>query len=119
MERILFLGTGGDVYTIGKQKRGSGGIIINTENIQFHIDPGSGSLIKAKENEINPRDTTCLIVTSNDINLCNDVNCMIEAMTHNGLDKKGASKKLVKEFGKQQFSDLSYTELEEFKDLIG
>ena len=89
MERILFLGTGGDVYTIGKQKRASGGIIINTEDIQFHIDPGPGSLIMAKENNINPRDTTCLILTSTEMNLCNDVNCMIEAMTHNGLDKRG------------------------------
>lgn len=89
MERILFLGTGGDVFVIGKQKRASGGIIINTENVQFHIDPGPGSLIMAREFNINPRDTTCLVVTSTDISLCNDVNCMIEAMTHGGLDKKG------------------------------
>jgi ribonuclease BN (tRNA processing enzyme) len=89
MERILFLGTSGDVFVTSKQKRGSGGIIINTEGVQFHIDPGPGSLIMAREYKINPRDTTCLISTSNDINLCNDINCMIEAMTHNGLDKKG------------------------------
>ena len=89
MERILFLGTGGDVFVIGKQNRASGGIIINTEGVQFHIDPGPGSLIMARECNINPRDTTCLIATSPDISLCNDVNCMIEAMTHKGLDKRG------------------------------
>jgi ribonuclease BN (tRNA processing enzyme) len=89
MERILFLGTGGDVFVMAKQKRASGGIIINTEGVQFHIDPGPGSLIMAREYKINPRDTTGLIATGTDINLCNDINCMIEAMTHNGLDKKG------------------------------
>jgi ribonuclease BN (tRNA processing enzyme) len=89
MEKILFLGTGGDIFVIGKQNKASGGIILKTEGLQFHIDPGPGSLTMAKELNINPRDTSCLIATGPEIILCNDINCMIEAMTHNGLDKRG------------------------------
>ena len=42
--RILFLGTGGDEFVIGKQKRSSGGIIFTYGPNQFHFDPGPSSL---------------------------------------------------------------------------
>jgi hypothetical protein len=88
-DRILFLGTGGDTFTVGKQSRASGGIIIEAEGMQFHIDPGPGSLCMCKEFDINPRNTIALLVSGPNIHLCNDVNAMIDAMTHNGLDKRG------------------------------
>jgi len=40
MPSIIFLGTGGDEYVVGKQLKGSGGIIVRVEGYQFHIDPG-------------------------------------------------------------------------------
>ena len=52
MEKLLFLGTSGDHIVTGKQILGSGGIIFQTEGMQFLIDPGPGCLIKAKESGI-------------------------------------------------------------------
>jgi ribonuclease BN (tRNA processing enzyme) len=87
--RIIFLGTAGDITVSGKQLRASGGIVVAYNDIQFHIDPGPGTLCKAAEFGIHVRNTTAIIVTSNDINQCNDVNALIEAMTYCGLDRKG------------------------------
>jgi len=87
--RILFLGTGGDAQVIGKQYRSSGGIIINLENNQFHIDPGPGSLVTAKMMAVNLRETTAVFVSKNELNSANDLNAVISAMTLDGLDKKG------------------------------
>ncbi|MCK4589901.1 MAG: hypothetical protein KAT77_05635 [Nanoarchaeota archaeon] len=89
MAKIIFLGTGGDKSVIGRQIRASGGIILQDNNLQFHIDPGPGSLVKAKEFGINLRANTALLVTHNHVGHCNDVNAVIDAMTLSGLDKKG------------------------------
>ena len=56
---------------------------------QFHIDPGPGSLVMAKEAGINLRANTALFVTHNHLNHCNDINAVIDAMTYGGFDKKG------------------------------
>ncbi|MEM3374826.1 MAG: hypothetical protein QXE31_06480 [Candidatus Woesearchaeota archaeon] len=88
MHRILFLGSGGDIQVIGKQIRSSGGLILNIENEQFHIDPGPSSLLMARMHSINVRETTALFITSNDLIKANDANAVISAMTHEGLDKK-------------------------------
>ena len=87
--RIMFLGVGGDSYVVGKQVLSSGGIIIRLGELQFHIDPGPGSLVKAKQYDINLRENTALLVSHNHINHSNDANAVIAAMTHNGEDKKG------------------------------
>lgn len=87
--QILFLGSGGDSYVIGRQIRGSGGIVIHVEGYQFHIDPGPGALVRAAHLGINPRETTAIITTDGHLNHSNDVNTLIAAMTHNGLDRKG------------------------------
>lgn len=87
--RILFLGTGGDAFVIGKQYRSSGGIIFNYEKHQFHIDPGPSALLMAKMAQVNLRETSGLFISSNDIFRANDANAVISAMTHDGLDKRG------------------------------
>ena len=86
---IIFLGTGGDSYVVGKQIRGSGGIILQVGDDQYHIDPGPGSLIMAKEAGINLRANTALFVTHNHLNHANDINAVIDAMTYGGFDTKG------------------------------
>jgi ribonuclease BN (tRNA processing enzyme) len=87
--RVVFLGTGQGPEVVGKQLRGSGGIIVQTKDNQFHIDPGPGSLVMAKNYGINPRETSCLLVSHNHVNHCSDLNPCIHAMTYGGLDKKG------------------------------
>lgn len=74
---------------MGKQLRASGGIILQIEEDQFHIDPGPGALVMAKEIGINLRANTALFVTHNHINHCNDINVVIDAMTYGGFDRKG------------------------------
>ena len=86
---IIFLGTGGDSYVVGKQIRASGGIILQVNDDQYHIDPGPGALVMAKEAGINLRANTGIFVTHNHINHCNDINAVIDAMTYGGFDKKG------------------------------
>ncbi len=87
--KIIFLGTAGDSFVVGKQLRSSGGIILNVEGYQFHIDPGPGTLVKLKEYNINPRNTHVLFVTSRCLYASNDLNAVIDAMTHHGLDHNG------------------------------
>lgn len=86
---IIFLGTAGDASVFGKQRRASGGVVLITEENQFHINPGPGSLVKYKENNLNPRETNAIFLSSQAVLEAGDANALIEAMTLNGLDKKG------------------------------
>lgn len=74
---------------VGKQLRASGGIILQFEDNQFHIDPGPGSLVMAKNCNVNLRANTALLVSHNHLNHANDINAVISAMTYEGFDKKG------------------------------
>ena len=88
-DKIIFLGTAGDEFVVGKQLRASGGIIIQTEGYQFMIDPGPGSLVQAKKANINIRENTAILVSHAHINHCNDINVILSTMSHNKLDTKG------------------------------
>jgi ribonuclease BN (tRNA processing enzyme) len=87
--KIIFLGTGGDIYTVGKQLLGSGGIILQVDDMQFHIDPGPGALLAAHQSGVNPRENTAILVSHCHLNHCNDVNAVIDAMTNSGTDVTG------------------------------
>jgi len=89
MNGITFLGTGGDITVVGKQQRASGGIIVQVEDTQFHIDPGPGAITLAKAVGINIRENTAVLVTQNRTIHAAGANEVISAMTLNGLDKKG------------------------------
>ena len=94
----MFLGTGGDAFVISRQLRSSGGIILQVDDNQFHIDPGPGSLVKAAEFGVNLRANTAVLVSHNHLAHCNDINAVIYAMTYSGFDKRGvlvANKTLV------------------------
>jgi ribonuclease BN (tRNA processing enzyme) len=87
--RIIFLGTAGSSAVVSRQIRGSGGIVLQVEELQFHIDPGPGALAKAKEYGVNVLHTTAVLVSHNHINHCNDLNVIIDAMTHAGIEHRG------------------------------
>jgi len=89
MTKIIFLGTAGDSAVVNKQIRSSGGIILQLEDIQFHLDPGPGSLVKAKDYGINPHHTTVVLISQKGIIRCNDLNVVIDAMTHSGIEHRG------------------------------
>ena len=84
--KIIFLGVAGDHYVAGKQARGSGGIVVRTDDMQFHIDPGPGTLVRNRQYSINARENTAILVSHSHINHCNDINVLIAATTGNGLD---------------------------------
>lgn len=83
------MGTGGDSAVVGKQLRASGGIILQIEGNQFHLDPGPGALVRLNQAGINPRENTAIFVSHPHLNHCNDVNAVISAMSYNGIDKHG------------------------------
>ena len=89
MANIIFLGTAGSSAVVSKQLRASGGIILQVEELQFHLDPGPGALAKAKEYGVNLHHNTAILVSHNHINHCNDVNVVIDAMTHSGIEQRG------------------------------
>ncbi|HLC97741.1 MAG TPA: MBL fold metallo-hydrolase [Candidatus Nanoarchaeia archaeon] len=98
MARLVFLGTAGSSTVARKQLRSSGGFILQMEELQFHFDPGPGTLRKAQECGISLQHTTALLVSHSHLNHCNDLNLMIEAMTHEGIERRGlllASKSVV------------------------
>ncbi len=88
MDRLIFLGTAGDNIVAGKQARASGGIVLQTEGMQFVIDPGQGTLTRAPLHKVNFRETTAILVSHSHLNHCSDLNAVISAATHNGLDKQ-------------------------------
>jgi ribonuclease BN (tRNA processing enzyme) len=87
--QIIFLGTAGSSAVVSKQLRSSGGIILQLEDLQFHIDPGPGSLRKAKEYGVSLHNNTAIFVSHNHMNHCNDLNVVIDAMTHGGIEHRG------------------------------
>lgn len=87
--QIIFLGTAGGRNAVPSQMRASGGIIVQTEGYQFHIDPGPGALLKAREYGVNVQNNNFLITTHHHLDHCNDINTLIEAMTYSGDDKSG------------------------------
>ncbi len=87
--KIVFLGTGGDSIVVGKQLRSAGGIIVQVEENQLHIDPGPGALARAKDYGVNIRANVAVLVSHNHLNHAGDINSVISAMTLGGLDPKG------------------------------
>lgn len=87
--KLIFLGTGGDATVIGKQIRGSGGIVLQADDTQLHIDPGPGTLVKAAEFGVPIRNTTAILVSNTSLYRCNDVQALIDALTISGLDRTG------------------------------
>jgi len=87
--RILFLGTAGDSLVMGKQLRACGGIFVETEDLQFLINPGPGSLVRARQYNVNPRELDALLISENTLLEASDANTIIDAMTNGGLDTKG------------------------------
>ncbi len=89
MARIVFLGTAGSSTVVSRGLRASGGIIIQVEDLQFHLDPGPGALSQAVKYGVNLRHNTAVLVSHKHLNHCNDLNMVIEAMSYSGLESRG------------------------------
>ncbi|MFB6180589.1 MAG: MBL fold metallo-hydrolase [Candidatus Nanohalobium sp.] len=78
--KLNFLGTGGGRFVTGMQRRKTGGIVVETEETQVHVDPGPGALVETHENAA-PEQTEAVIVSHAHLDHCNDVEPIIEMMT--------------------------------------
>ncbi len=87
-DRLIFLGTAGGVLAVGKQRQSLGGIVLQTEGLQFHIDPGPGALLNLRAANINPRENTAILVSQAHVAHCSDVNAVIAATSISGSDPK-------------------------------
>ncbi len=86
---ITFLGTGGSRYAMAYQTLATGGIIIDADGTQIHIDPGPGSLVRAKQFGVDATKTKIILVSHEHLDHANDLNVVVDAMTKGGFAKKG------------------------------
>ena len=89
MARVIFLGTAGSSTVQSRNLRSSGGIILQVEDLQFHLDPGPGAVSQAGKYGINLRNNTAVLVTHKHLNHCNDLNLVIDSMSYGGLERNG------------------------------
>lgn len=89
MDKLIVLGTAGDVEVLASQKRAAGGLILHLDTYQFHLDPGPGSLPNAKAAGISPRETIAILSSNASLLRSNDVKATVAAMTLNGIDRHG------------------------------
>lgn len=87
--KLKFLGTGGGRYVTGYQNRDTGGIVVQTEETQVHVDPGPGALVHSHKELENPLETEAVIVSHAHPDHSNDVEPLIGMMTQTA-DKPGA-----------------------------
>lgn len=87
--KLKFLGTGGGRYVTSLQDRRTGGIIVETEETQIHVDPGPGALVYNHKETDNPLDTEAILVSHAHLDHSNDAKPIIEMMTE-GASKPGA-----------------------------
>jgi len=87
--KIIFLGTGGARLVVAKQFRATGGIILQYNDEQLHLDPGPGSLVRARQFDVDLEKNTTVLVSHNHLDHCNDMNAVIDVMTKGGIIKRG------------------------------
>ena len=105
---------------MGQQKRNTGGIILETEESQIHIDPGPGALSEAHE-EGGAEDTEAVLVSHGHVDHSNDAEAlaemMVEAYNHAGVLM--ASESVLSGFGdiEKRVSDYHQNLCSEVKQL--
>lgn len=78
--KLTFLGTGGGRYATGEQIRKTGGIVLESEETQIHIDPGPGALDESHRELDNPLQTEATVVSHAHLDHHNDAEAIIEMM---------------------------------------
>ena len=89
MTSLTFLGTGGDSYTVTRCIRHASGLVIQHEDVMFHIDPGPNALHGLRVHNLNVRAVTAVLCTSSKLISSHDVNAVVAGMTYEGMDITG------------------------------
>jgi len=87
MNSVTFLGTGGGRFMFLTQRRYSGGLWLELDGSSFILDPGPGALVRALQYGKDPGRLDCIISSHCHLDHYNDVEVMVEAMTH-GLNRR-------------------------------
>ena len=88
-DTITFLGTAGARFVVTRQFLASGGAWLSLGDTQILLDPGPGSLVQAAKRKLDPTKRGAIILSHRHLDHSNDINVMIEAMTHGGHKKRG------------------------------
>lgn len=98
--KLKFLGTCGGRYAMGQQKRQTGGIVVETEETQIHVDPGPGALVQSHEEEL-AEDTEAVIVSHGHIDHSSDAEPIIEMIVeaYNNEGVLFANESVLRGFG--------------------
>lgn len=78
-DKLVILGSGGGRHHIRTQYRATGGILYKFNNIQAHIDPGPGAIVRINEYNEDPSKTELIIVTHAHVDHYNDLTVIIES----------------------------------------
>ena len=87
--KLTFLGTAGGRIVIMTQIRASGGFILEMDNEVMHVDPGPGTLVRARQYGVNLRKLTAVIVSHAHPDHYTDAEMVIESMTDGTRKKRG------------------------------
>jgi ribonuclease BN (tRNA processing enzyme) len=89
MDSIIFLGTGGGRFVFLTQRRYSGGIWLELDDSKIIVDPGPGALVRALQFRLDPGTLDAVFSSHKHLDHYNDVEVMVEAMTHGLRRGKG------------------------------
>ncbi|MFH1444911.1 MAG: MBL fold metallo-hydrolase, partial [Nanoarchaeota archaeon] len=76
-------------FVVTQQLRATGGLILEMDGEMLHIDPGSGALVRAKENKIDLMKLTGVLVSHCHADHYADLELVVEAMAHCSRKKRG------------------------------
>ncbi len=78
-DELIFLGTGGGRHHIRTQYRATGGFLYKFNEIQAHIDPGPGAIVRINQFDEDPAKTDLFIVTHFHLDHYSDLSAIIES----------------------------------------
>lgn len=87
--RITFLGTGGGRYTTMYQVRSTGGMLIQHDGGNLHVDPGPGALTQMRDIRYDLTNTDSVIISHCHPDHYSDAESVIEGMTRGGWVRRG------------------------------
>ncbi len=92
MGYVKFLGTAGARFVVARQLRFSAGTWIELGGTQLLLDPGPGTLLRARKGRpaLDPTKLSAILLSHKHLDHSTDVNIMIEAMADGGYRQRGA-----------------------------
>ncbi len=87
--KITFLGTSGGRIAMMTQIRATGGFVLEMDGEMLHVDPGPGALVRAKQQHVNLRKLTGVVISHAHPDHCTEAEVVIESMTGGTRKKRG------------------------------